>query len=108
MYIYHQTKDDRFSYKTIYRTIKSKNRANLNYLLSTDYNLMTIKLEFVMEENVVERGEHASYLFSNPFRKSVSIIFNSIFVAFVEDNVTMSSITYFENRVSYFVQKRRR
>ena len=28
----------------------------------------------------------------------------SIFVAFVEDNATMSSIGYFENHVSYFVQ----
>ena len=28
----------------------------------------------------------------------------SIFVAFVEDNGTMSSIRYFENHVSYFVQ----
>ena len=27
-----------------------------------------------------------------------------IFVAFVEDNATMSSIRYFENHVSYFVQ----
>ena len=28
-----------------------------------------------------------------------------IFVAFVEDNVTMSSVSYFENRVSYFCAK---
>ena len=29
---------------------------------------------------------------------------NTVFVAFVEDNATMSSIQYSENRVSYFVQ----
>ena len=28
----------------------------------------------------------------------------TVFVAFVEDNATMSSIRYFENHVSYFVQ----
>ena len=28
----------------------------------------------------------------------------SVFVAFVEDNATISSIEYFENHVSYFVQ----
>ena len=32
---------------------------------------------------------------------------NIIFVAFVKDNATMSSIRYFENHVSYFVQNRR-
>ena len=32
----------------------------------------------------------------------------SVFVAFVEDNATMSSIWYFENHVSYFVQNRRK
>ena len=32
----------------------------------------------------------------------------SVFVAFVEDNATMSSIPYFENNVSYFVQNRRK
>ena len=31
---------------------------------------------------------------------------DSFFVAFVEDNATMSSIGYFENYVSYFVQNR--
>ena len=31
-----------------------------------------------------------------------------VFVAFVEDNATMSSVPYFENRVSYFVQNRRK
>ena len=31
-----------------------------------------------------------------------------IFVAFVEDNATMSSVRYFENRVPYFVQNRRK
>ena len=31
-----------------------------------------------------------------------------IFVAFVEDNATMSSIRYFENHVSYFVQNQRK
>ena len=29
-------------------------------------------------------------------------------VAFFEDNATMSSIRYFENHVSYFVQNRRK
>ena len=32
----------------------------------------------------------------------------SIFVAFVEDNATISSIPYFENHASYFVQNRRK
>ena len=32
----------------------------------------------------------------------------SIFVTFVEDNATMSSIRYFENHVLYFVQNRRK
>ena len=31
-----------------------------------------------------------------------------IFVAFVEDNAIMSSIQYFENHVSYFVQSWRK
>ena len=31
-----------------------------------------------------------------------------IFLAFVEKNATMSSMRYFENHVSYFVQKRRK
>ena len=31
-----------------------------------------------------------------------------VFVAFVEDNATMSSIRYFENHASYFVQNRRK
>ena len=31
-----------------------------------------------------------------------------IFVAFVEDNATMSSIRYFENHASYYVQNRRK
>ena len=31
-----------------------------------------------------------------------------IFVAFVEDNATMSSIRYSENRVTYFAQNRRK
>ena len=30
-----------------------------------------------------------------------------IFIAFVKDNATMSSIRYFENHVSYFVQNQR-
>ena len=32
----------------------------------------------------------------------------AFFVAFVEDNATMSSIWYFENHVSHFVQNRRK
>ena len=31
-----------------------------------------------------------------------------LFVAFVEDNATMSSIRYFENHASYLVQNRRK
>ena len=34
------------------------------------------------------------------------IVMLSIFGAFVEDDATMSSIPYFENRVPYFVQNR--
>ena len=32
----------------------------------------------------------------------------AIFVEFVEDNATMSSLRYFENHVTYFVQIRRK
>ena len=32
----------------------------------------------------------------------------SLVVAFVEDNATLSSIRYFENHVTYFVQNRRK
>ena len=32
----------------------------------------------------------------------------AIVVAFVEDNATMSSVQYFENHASYFVQDRRK
>ena len=32
----------------------------------------------------------------------------NVFVTFVEDNATKSSIRYFENNVSYFVQNRRK
>ena len=34
--------------------------------------------------------------------------FLTIFVAFVEDNATVSSILYFKNQGSYFVQNRRK
>ena len=34
--------------------------------------------------------------------------FAAYFFAFVEDNVTMSSIRWFENYASYFVQNRRK
>ena len=47
-------------------------------------------------ENTVEKGEIVT---SKQFL---------LFVAFVEDNATMSSIWYFENRVSYFVQNQRK
>ena len=32
----------------------------------------------------------------------------AIFVTFVKDNATMSSVRYFENHVSYLVQNRRK
>ena len=35
----------------------------------------------------------------------IPLFFQSIFVAVVEDNATMSSIRYFENHVSYFCAK---
>ena len=38
----------------------------------------------------------------------ITLVGKTIFVAFVEDNATMSSIRYFENHVSYFVQNRRK
>ena len=34
--------------------------------------------------------------------------YGSVIVAFVEDNASMSSLRYFENHVSYFVQNRRK
>ena len=36
------------------------------------------------------------------------LLTKAVFVAFVEDNATMSSIRYFKNHVSYFVQSRRK
>ena len=42
------------------------------------------------------------------FKTSKQIGKDIIFVAFVEDSATMSSIRYFENHVSYFVQNRRK
>ena len=36
------------------------------------------------------------------------LVSNFVFVAFVQDNATMSSIWYFENHASYFVQNRRK
>ena len=38
----------------------------------------------------------------------VTSSFCFFFVAFDEDNATMSSIRYFENHISYFVQNRRK
>ena len=35
-------------------------------------------------------------------------LYNVVFVAFVEDKATMSSVRYFENHASYFVQNRRK
>ena len=37
-------------------------------------------------------------------REKLCLFPHTVFVAIVEDNATMSSIPYFENRVSYFVQ----
>ena len=48
-----------------------------------------------MVENTVGKGEIADY---DRFL---------LFVVFVKDNATMSSIGYFENHVLYFVQNRR-
>ena len=42
------------------------------------------------------------------FRKKENMQVITIFVAFVEGNATMSSIQYFENQVSYFVQNQRK
>ena len=39
---------------------------------------------------------------------SYTVCGKEVFVAFVEDNATMNSIPYFENRVSHFVQNRRK
>ena len=52
-------------------------------------------------ENIVGKGENAAN-FLQYFPSIPSRIF--LFVAFVKDNATMSSIWYFENHVSYFVQ----
>ena len=49
-----------------------------------------------MFENLLGKGENASYQHF------------LLFVAFVEDNATMSSKRYFENHVSDFVQNRRK
>ena len=40
--------------------------------------------------------------------KNLSKYRREIFVAFVEDKTAMSSIRYFETRISYFVQNRRK
>ena len=45
--------------------------------------------------------EHFTVKKSSSYIRTLKIVF----VAFVEDNATMSSISYFENRVSYFSAK---
>ena len=47
-------------------------------------------------EIIVGRGENAGYQHFH------------LFVAFVKENATMSSIPYFANHVSYFVQNQRK
>ena len=54
--------------------------------------------------------ENKSYIFENQpcSLKNGSGLFpksprRNVFVAFVEDNATMSSVRYFENHASYFV-----
>ena len=46
-------------------------------------------------------------LFTDNDSKQTAIAIHMI-VTYVEDNATMSSIRYFENHVSYFVQNRRK
>ena len=55
---------------------------------------------------VWERVKIVLYLPNDMWTEAMQMM--SIFVAFVEDNATMSSIPYFENLVSYFVQNRRK
>ena len=52
-------------------------------------------------------GRGHSYYIAQAFSENHRIRFN-IFLVIVEDNATMSSIRYFENHVSYFVQNRRK
>ena len=56
-----------------------------------------IKIVYHWGGNIVGKGENAGY--------QHFLLSHYVFVAFVEDNATMSSIQYFENHVTYFVQK---
>ena len=47
-------------------------------------------------------------MYSLGIKPLLQVKFIDVFVAFVEDNATMSSVRYFENHVSYFVQNRRK
>ena len=47
-----------------------------------------------------------SHVFSIPYKTEIKTL--AFFVAYVEDKATMSSIWYFENYVSYFVQNQRK
>ena len=38
--------------------------------------------------------------------KTINALIEIVFVVFVDDNATMSSIWYFENHATYFVQNR--
>ena len=73
---------------------------------------MRLEYEFVfgMIENSVRNGENANHWHLHLSLRVFFLLFPTLilFVAFVEDNATMSSIRYFENHVSYFVQNRRK
>ena len=54
------------------------------------------------EEEEEKQQQQKVVVFTLPSRKHL------LFLAFVEDNATMSSLRCFENHVSYFVQNRRK
>ena len=73
-----------------------------------------IKLFPHLEINVIVFSANEKPQIIYPVVKELNTIQSSnltndfLFVAFVEDNGTMSSIRYFENHVSHFVQNRRK
>ena len=61
---------------------------------------------------MIDEKKHGDQKAFSPFRtaqnENANRLISGIFVAFVEDNATISSIRYFENHATYFVQNRRK
>ena len=78
---------------------------NISLFFQTNFGIFKAKshhLHLSSAPNAKIRSGY--YVVSQPSFLSQSFV-NLVFVAYVEDNATMSSIRYFENHVLYFVQK---